>query len=315
MWAVPPALVALGLISVALHAQSPQPIFRAQTTIIPVYATVSGADGRLVPDLTRDDFEVVVDGQPREIVAFSRDSVPVTLAAMIDLSGSIRQPQTHQFAQDYFVKRIRLAADRLLGDLHADDRACIGLFAGRVGISQIISGDKRPLLAALDDKSDEQGNTPLWQAIDIAMTSLSGEGGRRIVVAFTDGVDNVSPRPHAPAARTVDTTAPSLDDVVRHAQRDNFMLYAVGFEGLAFDPQIELFAGDTGGGYVVVHKTDDPSAVMARVADELHHQYLLGFVPATLDGKTHGITVRVKAGGMKARARRSFVAVATSPIK
>ena len=49
----------------------------------------------------------------------------------------------------------------------------------------------------------------------------------------------------------------------------------------------------------------DPRAV----ADELHAQYLLGYAPPKRDGKVHKIDVRINgAGGLKPRARRSYVA-------
>ena len=47
---------------------------------------------------------------------------------------------------------------------------------------------------------------------------------------------------------------------------------------------------------------------IARVAEELHHQYALGFTPTTLDGKMHKLEVRVVESGLTARARRSYLA-------
>jgi hypothetical protein len=44
------------------------------------------------------------------------------------------------------------------------------------------------------------------------------------------------------------------------------------------------------------------------VADELHQQYALGFQPTKLDGKSHDLEVKVKVKGMKARARKSYLA-------
>jgi len=44
------------------------------------------------------------------------------------------------------------------------------------------------------------------------------------------------------------------------------------------------------------------------VSEELHSQYLLGFVPQLLDGKVHKLEVRVRQPGMQARARKSYVA-------
>ena len=52
----------------------------------------------------------------------------------------------------------------------------------------------------------------------------------------------------------------------------------------------------------------DLAATFTRVVDELHRQYLIGFVPQKLDGKAHDLEVRVKGEGLTARARRSYVA-------
>ena len=49
----------------------------------------------------------------------------------------------------------------------------------------------------------------------------------------------------------------------------------------------------TGGGYFELTSTNDLASTFARVAEELHHQYALGFTPAKLDGKMHTLEVRV----------------------
>ena len=67
-------------------------------------------------------------------------------------------------------------------------------------------------------------------------------------------------------------------------------------------------ADDGGGGYFELHGTDDLTSTFARVADELHHQYLLAFTPADLDGKKHDLTVRVRQSNMTVRARKNYVA-------
>jgi hypothetical protein len=49
-------------------------------------------------------------------------------------------------------------------------------------------------------------------------------------------------------------------------------------------------------------------AAFKRIADELHLQYLLGFVPTKFDGKRHEITVRVTRPGISVRAREAYIA-------
>jgi hypothetical protein len=67
-------------------------------------------------------------------------------------------------------------------------------------------------------------------------------------------------------------------------------------------------AEHTGGGYIEIRPNQDLGAAFARVADELHSQYLLGFVPPRKDGKVHEVEVRVGEKGLKARARKTYTA-------
>ena len=74
------------------------------------------------------------------------------------------------------------------------------------------------------------------------------------------------------------------------------------------DKGLAKIALETGGGYFELTNTDDLQSTFARVADELHRQYALGFVPAKLDNKTHSLEVRLKREGLTARTRKSYVA-------
>jgi VWFA-related protein len=148
------------------------------------------------------------------------------------------------------------------------------------------------------------------------MTALARQTGRRVVLVFTDGMD----QPLNGRARNV-----SFKDVTRRSEQEDVMIYAIGltpelpfavfldgqqFKGLPDkpDPRLQVLAQASGGGYFELTRTDDLSPTFERVADELHRQYLLGFVPEKLDGKTHTLAVRVKGAGLSARARRTYVA-------
>ena len=74
------------------------------------------------------------------------------------------------------------------------------------------------------------------------------------------------------------------------------------------DEGLPTIAAATGGGYFELTSANDLAATFARVADELHHQYALGFTPSSLDGKMHSLEVQVSGAGMKARARKSYLA-------
>ncbi len=74
------------------------------------------------------------------------------------------------------------------------------------------------------------------------------------------------------------------------------------------DPGLARVAEETGGGYAEIRFGQDLGAAFARVADELHSQYLIGFAPPKRDGKVHNIDVRVSQRGLKPRARKNYVA-------
>jgi hypothetical protein len=75
------------------------------------------------------------------------------------------------------------------------------------------------------------------------------------------------------------------------------------------DPGLALAAEQTGGGYLEIRPTQDLGEAFARVVDELHSQYLIGFAPPKRDGKVHDIEVRiVSQRGLKPRARKNYVA-------
>jgi hypothetical protein len=74
------------------------------------------------------------------------------------------------------------------------------------------------------------------------------------------------------------------------------------------DPGLKLLAADGGGAYFELHGTDNLTATFARVAEELHHQYLLAFPAPVLDGTVHALDVGLRTPGLRVRARTSYVA-------
>jgi VWFA-related protein len=270
---------------VSLNAQ--QGRFRTSVDTVSIYATVSDSDGRLVPDLVKEDFAVLDNGTPREITLFSSDIQPITVVIMLDMSGSM------------FPRFLRLRTSTLsfVDALLPHDRAQIGSFGDEIAISPHLTGDKELLRRVLRNELWPMGGTPIWNALDAAMTALQSESGRRVVLSITDGRNMCSfPRCLKPG------------DVERRAVREGFMLYAIGMDGTGLDGEIMTMAEETGGGHFALPVGADLSSTFARVADELRRQYLIGFNPTALDGKLHRVDVRVGRPGMKVRARRNYLA-------
>ena len=266
------------------------PQFRSGTETVAVYATVSDAQGRLVPDLTREDFLVYDDGRAVEISLFSNDRQPITVAIMLDMSGSMLP----RFLE------VRESTLWFVNALLPDDRASIGSFGEEVAVSPLLTGDKKVLARVVNEELWPVGGTPLWNAADAAMTALVGQAGRRVVLMLTDGADSC----RLPRCRR-------FGDIERRAKREEFMFYAIAMDARGLGTQIVQLTRQTGGGQFSLTPGDDLTDTFARVADELRHQYLIGFSPAVLDNREHRLDVRVAHAGMEARARTSYHATRT----
>jgi Ca-activated chloride channel family protein len=287
------ALVLIGQVA-AQPPQEPQtPIFRSGArTEVPLYATVMDGSGRLVPDLDRADFTVLDDGKPVELTQFSNASQPFTAVVMLDTSASMTAN----------LELLNHAAEQFLLRLLPVDRAQVGAFNDKIQLSGRFTNDRDELVKALDDL--QIGNpTRLNDAIATSLDALERIDGRRIVLVFTDGEDTASKLGFRP--------------VLERARDEEVMVYSIGLESEFFNGQrlqrsrpsrdLRKISDETGGGYFELKKSDQLAPTFTRVAQELRSQYLLGFAPATLDGKLHKLEVRARQG-MTVRARRSYLA-------
>jgi Ca-activated chloride channel family protein len=294
------ALVLLVLLApvpgVSLGAQQPQgPTFKTGTQVVSLFVTVADAQKRLVPDLTKEDFEIFDNEKPQPISYFDNSIHPITVVVMLDTSGSMTLT----------IDLLKKAAEQFLIRLLPDDKAKVGAFNDKVQISARFTSDRDELVGAAKDL-DFGNETRLWDAVAMSLDELKGVEGRRVVLVFTDGDDTSSKT--------------GLGTVIDRARAEEVMIYAIGLESNYFNGQrmvrskpdrgLRKIADETGGGYFELEKTTDLAPTFTRVAQELHSQYVIGFTPTQLDGRVHKLAVKMKQTGMTARARRSYVAAA-----
>lgn len=275
-------------------SQQPQPTFKIGTQIVSLFVTVADAQKRLVPDLTKDDFEVFDNEKLQPLIFFQNQTQPITVVVMLDTSGSMTGT----------IELLRQAAEQFLIRLLPEDKGRVGAFNDKIQFSSRFTSDRDELVS--DVKELDYGNgTKLWDAVAASLDELKGIEGRRVVLVFTDGDDTES---HT-----------RLGTVIDRARAEEVMIYAIGLESNYFNGQhmvrskpdggLRKISDETGGGYFELQKTADLAPTFSRVAQELHSQYVLGFTPTSLDGKVHKLAVRMKQPGMTARARRSYLAV------
>jgi VWFA-related protein len=166
--------------------------------------------------------------------------------------------------------------------------------------------------------------SPIWSAVDRAVTTLAAETGRRVILLMSDGVDEVprlSPQElrwilsggRREGCSFVEPMRVSLKDVIRRAEHEGVMVYSItvdprSYEGGAGASNMARLSGDTGGGFRLLSDTSYLRSAFTSIADELRMQYLLGFVPSYTDGKRHEIKVKLKTLDATVRAREAYVA-------
>lgn len=126
----------------ALADAQQKTVFRTRVQTVMLHATVQEDEGRLVPELPRDAFEVRDEGRPVAITTLSNDPQPITVALLLDMSGSM--------AGNFL--RVRAATRAFIDALQDGDRARIGTFGVEVALSPWLTGDKTILHRILTEE-------------------------------------------------------------------------------------------------------------------------------------------------------------------
>jgi VWFA-related protein len=292
--------------------QTNGPTLKVTTEVVNVYAVVRTKHGRLVPDLTKNDFEIKEDNIPQKITYFSRETdTPLTLAIMVDTSPS----------QERVLDTEQREAKAFLGQiLRPKDLTCVLHFDLDVELLQDFTNEQSRLDRAIDETvinggghgvlpsplpTSSIGGTHLYDAVYLAANQLmSQQVGRKVLILLTDGQDQGSQE--------------TLDQALEAAQKSDCIIYAIDIVDRAFYGLSNMgFSGDsvlhklceqTGGNVIKVNRIKNTSQAFQEIADELRTQYLLGYTPSNprRDSGFRRIKVRVTQGNYKVQARSGY---------
>ncbi len=320
--------------------------FSADVQVVNIFATVRDKQGKIVRDLTKDDFTLDEDGRPQVIRYFSQESnLPLTLGLLVDTSMSQRRVLGEE----------RTASYRFLDQVLREDKdhAFVIHFDHEVELLQDLTSSRRKLETALSELELPQeqrqrgqwggrgggggyggggyggghrgGGTLLYDSILLASDELmKKQPGRKAIILLTDGEDNGSKS--------------FLSNAVESAQRANTLVYSIlfsdrdssgnfGFGGGGMGRRggggyprrddrpdgkkvLERISRQTGGTFFEVSKNLPIDKVYDRIQEELRNQYSLGYSPEKSDagaGYRH-IHVATRHADLEVQTRDGYYA-------
>jgi Ca-activated chloride channel family protein len=275
-----------------------QPVFRASVDLVSVAAVVRDKRGRVMRTLKREDFQLIDAGQQRPVVDFRTSAdADASVTLLVDGSGSMASG----------LPAARRVSSLLLSHLAPRrDEAALMSFDTRLLMLRPFTSDFEGIrrgLAALD----VFGASSIYDAIAGTAGIVADRiGKRRAIVVITDGSDNAS----AYTPDEVASIASAIDVPV--------YVFAVGHDVPARDdrrretetratPLMQL-ADATGGEFFYAADAAEQDAAVARVIDDLRHQYLIAFEPSTFGGLRR-IEIRTRNNDLRVTSRQWYTAL------
>jgi Ca-activated chloride channel homolog len=247
----------------------------SELVVLPV--TVTDRQGRLISDLPQERFVVFDQGRQQDVVLFSSEDVPVSIALVIDDSGSMRTKLGEVVAATLSLARWSHPQDEVFAiEFNDTVRDALG---GR----RLEAGHTSELEAALGSLIP-QGQTALYDALLMALNRLDqAMHARKVLVLLSDGGDNVSKA--------------TLDQVLAHARRSNVAIYGIGIYDVdAPDTNpgvLKALAAATGGERFFPKSPGPLLQSCLEIARDIRSGYTLGYIPPERDGRYHAVRVQV----------------------
>ena len=288
---------------VAFQPQSGKPTFRSGVELVRITAVVQDRRGRPVLGLLPSDFELDVSGQRVQIVEFGSEASGVSLAMLIDDSGSMSLAGRKDAAQE--------VAKQIVSWLEAgrDEVTLLG-FDKRLRTVLPFTTQPSAVLASLAELQP-YGLTSLYDAIAEAARPLAGRSRpRRAVVVITDGVDTASVLTPPEVSRIAsEIDVPVYIVAVRvGVDRIGGMPDVINpAAAAASEASLDDLANWTGGATFTAGTPAETSLVAQRILTELRHQYLIAFEASPRAG-WHSLTVGVRKKNVVVRARGGYIA-------
>jgi Ca-activated chloride channel family protein len=277
-------------------------VLRADVEEVVLNCTVLDGN-RIVQDLRKENFKVTEDGVPQNVISFQHTDLPVSIALVIDNSGSMykKRPSVNKAALD------------LVQASNPQDEAFVVNFSDEAFIDQEFTSDINQLRDGLSH-IDSRGGTALYDAVVASADKLVADAKRpkQVLVLITDGEDNASTL--------------NLEQTIRRVQElSGPVIYTVG---LLFGDEssraevrharraLEMLATETGGIAYFPKSMEQVDQIAAEVARDVRSQYTIGYrstKPTTEPGFRRVQVTAMGKGGAKYTVRTRTGYFPTTP--
>ena len=288
--------------AVAAFAGPPPPVFRTETRLVLLHATVKNQRGELVTGLAREAFTVSENGRPQAISVFRQHDVPVSVGILIDNSKSMRGKRA----------RVEAAALAFVLASNPQDEVFVASFADKAQVDVPFTSDETVLAAGLK-RLDSIGGSAVRDAVLVGEEYLEAHAtrDRKVLLLITDGLDNASVAPP--------------ERVRKRAEGSDIVVYAVGLldaddasrADRARDAMDEL-TEPTGGLAYYPASVEHTNEAVLEIARQIRHQYTIGYTPLAqgLDGSYRKLKVVAKGTGrLTVRTRAGYRATPRKSIR
>ncbi len=277
------------------NADAGEAVFSSDTRLVQVPVSVTDKTGHLVKGLPQSAFQVFENGVRQTIKIFKAEDVPISLGLVIDNSGSMHDKRA----------AVESAALTLVRDSNKQDEVFVVNFNDDIDLDCDFTNDIKAMERGLK-KIDSRGGTAMRDAIRMSIDHLQDRGRRdkKVILVVTDGNDNASKS--------------DLADVVRLAQQDGVLVYAIGLlnqeeprEAVKARSALGRLVESTGGQVFYPNDLSEVARIADQVAYDIRNQYTIAYSPSNgaQDGTFRAIKVAVNApGDLVARTRSGYYA-------
>lgn len=263
---------------------------------IQIELSILNSQGFPITSLSKNEISLKEDGLPvedYEISSLIRDSEPLAIAILIDISGSMKPVAN----RDPLGDAVGAATD-FIEQLNPEDQVAVVTFSDEVQILQELTNKKEAIPALLEGLKPD-GATAMNDAVVQALNLLGNRSERRAIVLITDG------RPQGD--QTYD-----FDNALNLAAARGIPIYPIGF-GDVDKNQLKKLAEMSGGIEQISPDSQELSEAFASILALFRQQYLLSYSSSLPeDHDLHEVAVSVLYQGEEQTASANFTA--RSPI-